>query len=604
MEHLPADKTKPVYLNEGEKAADAINEIGGAAVATGGAKRPCDLQPLTGRHVNLIADRDTAGDTWAERLVAELEGIALSIKVMHSAVETEKADAADHIAAGYGLDEFVEVQQPETAAPDNEVIDGAALLDELHGQYVKFVVFPSTHEPVVVTLWTAATHAISAWQHATRLAIDSPQKRCGKTRLLDIIGETSHSPLMTSNATTAAIFRVIAKHGDSPPTIVLDEADALFGTKTKADQNEDLRALFNNGFARGKPTWRCVGPTQEPTPFSNFAMAALAGIGKLPDTITDRAISIALQRRSPTEEVAKFRQRRNGPKLNSIRDRLAAWVQANITELEKAEPVMPVDDREADAWEPLFAIAELAGGKWPARVKLACLELCGSTADDDADLGTLLLHDIRNIFAVAQVPTGWAGTPFLASQALVNELRNIEESPWKDKELNTSGLAAKLKPYGVRPDHNAAKTVRGYMLESFRDAFRRYLRPDPSSRPEDDADQGEQARTAKTATRPEAVQGVQDLDPTCDDTLAPLDNCRSGRSSGHPGHPVDDLAKSENRPNMQVRAILRTTGRVRTPLPPETVHRTPTSTVCVATVRRFPTRRDAPAARTVTAPGK
>ncbi len=417
--------------------------------------------------------------------------------------------------------------QSDSDAPESEILDGAQLLDELYNQYVKFVVFPGRHEPVAVTLWTAATHAISVWHHATRLTVDSPQKRCGKTRLLDIITETAHSPLPTSNASTAAIFRVIAQHGDSPPTIILDEADALFRTKTKAEQNEDLRALFNNGFARGKPTWRCVGPKQEPTQFSNFAMAALAGIGKLPDTITDRAISIALQRRSPTEEVAKFRQRRDCPNLNSIRNQLAEWVQANITELEKAQPVMPVDDREADAWEPLFAIAELAGGEWPARAKLACLALCESAADDDSDNDTLLLHDIRNIFADVQMPTGWAGTPFLASQTLVNELRDIEESPWKDKELNTSKLAAALKPYGVRPGHNAAKTQRGYMLESFRDAFRRYLRPEPSSRPTSAADHGEHDENSETSTRPQPVQNPSDAG-----------------HFGHAGRPTDALAEN------------------------------------------------------------
>jgi hypothetical protein len=235
---------------------------------------------------------------------------------------------------------------------DGAMIDGAALLDRLHATHTKYVAYADRFDADAVTLWTAATHGINAWQHATRLVFSSPQRRCGKTRALDITAGMSHDPLLAGNASVAAIFRSIDKA--SPPTLIFDECDAIFGTKIKAEQNEDLRALLNNGFGRGRPTLRCVGPQQTPTEFETFAMAALAGIGTLPDTITDRAVNIKLQRRGATDTVAKFRQRRDGPVLNEIRDALAAWVGAYIDKLEAAEPDLPVDDREADAWEPLY----------------------------------------------------------------------------------------------------------------------------------------------------------------------------------------------------------------------------------------------------------
>jgi hypothetical protein len=50
-------------------------------------------------------------------------------------------------------------------------IDGAALLDEVHAAITKYVVFADPAEARAVTLWVVATHAVSAFEHATRLVI-------------------------------------------------------------------------------------------------------------------------------------------------------------------------------------------------------------------------------------------------------------------------------------------------------------------------------------------------------------------------------------------------------------------------------------------------
>ena len=102
--------------------------------------------------------------------------------------------------------------------------------------------------------------------------------------------------------TEADLIRLRRSIGEKhPPTLLVDEADTLFGSKRVAEQNEDLRALLNAGHQRGRPALRCVGPNQTPTKFSTFAMAALAGIGSMPDTITDRAVNVTLRRRTREE---------------------------------------------------------------------------------------------------------------------------------------------------------------------------------------------------------------------------------------------------------------------------------------------------------------
>ena len=56
-----------------------------------------------------------------------------------------------------------------------------------------------------------------------------------------------------------------------------------------AEQNEDLRALLNAGHQRGRPALRMRRSRAKYRRSSHtFAMAALAGIGGMPDTVTDR----------------------------------------------------------------------------------------------------------------------------------------------------------------------------------------------------------------------------------------------------------------------------------------------------------------------------
>jgi hypothetical protein len=361
------------------------------------------------------------------------------------------------------------------------VIDGAALLDTVRDTLKHYIAFPNTHQVAAVTLWIVATHALSAWQHATRLIISSPQKRCGKSRLMDIIAGLVFSRMLCVDATVAAIFRSIGDDDIKTPTLLVDEADAIWGTKRAAENNEDLRALFNAGWQRDRPAKRCVGPYHTPTDFNTFARVAFAAIGKLPDTISDRAVNIDLKRRGPGEHVARFRIRRDAPKLDALRERITAWVRDTdrLKRLTDAEPSMPdgVEDRAADAWEPLIAMAEAAGGVWPKLARSACRRL--SQSDDSDDLGTQLLSDIRQVFKDT-------GESFISSQILVRELRQMEESPWSDDEtqLTVRKLAMRLKPFGVKPEQNAAKTVRGYERSKFDDPFRRYLSPEASKRPE------------------------------------------------------------------------------------------------------------------------
>lgn len=358
---------------------------------------------------------------------------------------------------------------------------GAELLCELRSAIARFVILPSEQALDAVTLWVAATHLQPAWQHAPRLAVIGPAKRCGKSRLLDIVTETVHDPLITVNASSAAIFRSIT---DQPPTLLVDEADTMFGTVKAAEKNEDLRGLLNAGHQRNRPTLRVTGPDHKVVKFPTFAMAALAGIGDLPDTIMDRSVVIRMRRRAPGERVSSYRSDRDNPGLRELRDGLHAWLVPLTDAATDMEPPMPVDDRAADTWEPLVTVADLAGGEWPVRARAACRAMTAfeSGQDEDGGLRTRILVDIRRVFAAGGNPDA------LSTEHLLTALKADHEAPWAEHGptgLSARGLQLLLKDYGIGsmnirfPD---GVQLKGFTRNGFLDAWSRYC-PEPAEPP-------------------------------------------------------------------------------------------------------------------------
>ncbi|GAA0613089.1 DUF3631 domain-containing protein [Kribbella sandramycini] len=406
--------------------------------------------------------------------------------------------------------------------PDDalEPVDGAELLDDVARTITRYVILPSTSALTAVVLWIAATHAVPAWNCAPRLVIRAPEKRCGKSRLLDMIEGMCHRPLMTTNASPSAVYRSISKKPSDPPTLLIDEADTIFGAK--AGDNEDLRGLLNAGHQRGRHTIRYSAARDDVDHLQTFAMAALAGIGVMPDTIEDRAAVIRMRRRAPGESVQPYRVRRDGPDLDVLRDELNRWLKAHMDELTEATPDMPVEDRAADTWEPMVAVADLAGGQWPRAARKAAVALTSDRdAGDEASLHTRLLSDCRTAFQDADA---------LPTAELLVRLKGDSEAPWATYGVN--GLSAMklgnlLRDFEIRSSNIRFTTgqAKGYTRSDFADAWSRYC-PQPTTAPGEEgvpAVPGVRAQvtpgtaspsgTAQAVPTPQAVPGL-----TCDAT--------------------------------------------------------------------------------------
>ncbi len=391
--------------------------------------------------------------------------------------------------------------------PMSMPIDGAAVLDAVDAHHRRFNVFPSEHVFTAVSLWNAHTHLLDAFESTPRIAFLSPEPGSGKTRALEIIQTLVPRPMITTDVSPAALFRSVSDT-EARPVVLLDEIDTVFGPR--ASGNEDLRGLINAGHRRSGVVYRCVGDgsSQVVQPFPVYAALATAGLGDLPDTILTRSVVVRMRRRAPNETVEPFRERIHVAEGHTLRDRLAEWADTVRDQIAGAWPEMPegITDRPADVWEPLIAVADAAGGDWPARARAACVALVtAASTGDKASTGIRLLADLRDAFGDAER---------LLSADLVDRLTALDDAPWADldgKPLTPRTLARMLSDY-VTADNQpirsrniktGPRTVsKGYYAADLADAWLRYCPP-----------RSDESATTATAATPQ-VNGTEPVADT------------------------------------------------------------------------------------------
>jgi hypothetical protein len=349
---------------------------------------------------------------------------------------------------------------------------GADLNDYLigvEGFLTRYVAFPSEHEQVAIALWVAHAHLVDEFETSPILAITSAEMRSGKTRVLDCLELVVPNPLRMVTPSEAVVYTALAQR--PRPTLLLDEADAVF-SKAMTERYEGVRAILNAGNRKGTPVLRVawVGkPRHREVEYLDvYGAKVIAGIGKLPTTVADRAVVIRMKRRAPHEQVARFRQRQAQSEAGGIH-----FPAPVVPDVPGAGVNVPgqLNDRAQDAWEPLVAVAEAAGEDWAARARQAAIVLSGQE-HDELSIGMRLLADIRTAFV-------GRSSDYLPTASLLDLLRKMEDAPWNDwygKPLSATGLAKLLEPYRVRPLQRRilGQPQRGYWRSEFEDAWARY----------------------------------------------------------------------------------------------------------------------------------
>jgi putative DNA primase/helicase len=349
-----------------------------------------------------------------------------------------------------------------SALPQN----GILLLDDIARQVRRFLVVDSTSIDAIA-LWIVFAHLAQKAFLCPNLCFNSATKACGKSTALDIVARLVPKAIPTSNISPAALFRAIEAF---TPTLVIDEADSMFRN------NDDLRTILNSGFSRlAAYVIRTVGDDFEARTFNVFCPKVIALIGNLPDTLASRSIIVKMRRRKPDEAIQRLRSDIDQG-FGELKSRIVRFALDYGEKILALDPEIPssLSDRQADCWRELLRIADFVGGAWPKKARVAALELC-SKDDDSSDNSIRLLADIQTIFAEEPERSKWP------SETLVDALKNIEESPWEEygygKGLTTNRLAKMLSRFDIhtRTLRSGTSTPKGYTVESFTDAFARYL---------------------------------------------------------------------------------------------------------------------------------
>jgi hypothetical protein len=346
-------------------------------------------------------------------------------------------------------------------------------LDDIERFLIRFVAYPSDHARVAHVLWIAHAHLMDAWDSTPRIAFLSPEPGSGKSRALEVSELLVPRPVQAVNVTPAYLFRKVGAV-EGRPTVLYDEIDTVFGPRAR-DANEEIRGLLNAGHRRHSTAGRCVivGKTVKTEELPAYCAVALAGLGDLPDTILTRSVIVRMRRRAPGETIEPYRQREHRQQAAPLRECIEAWAIGIAADVEASRPTMPdgVVDRDADVWEPLLAVADAAGGDWPARARKAAAALVAQYKQSTPSLGVKLLADLRQVFGDRDT---------MPTESIVKALCAIDEAPWADlkgKAIDARGLAHRLKPYGIASKNLRAGegVLKGYARGDMLDAWQRYL---------------------------------------------------------------------------------------------------------------------------------
>lgn len=344
----------------------------------------------------------------------------------------------------------------------------AEALNEARAVVARYVVLGSPEEYDTAALLAALAHCQGQddLQYAPRLYVTKPVFGAGATTFRRLLAKLVHKPLMAGNITPAAIAHMMNEDPADPPVLLLDEAHL--------GKSEDLRRILNQGYERGQPYVKMAG--KERVDVATFGIVIVTGIGSyLAEDTESRAIRISMQpaRREEAERFTIAAEHESGETGTRLGDAVAPIAKLIAT----ADPAMPegLTPRAEDVWRGLIAVADQAGGEWPARARAAAVKLsAGQEARQDGPVR--LLAELQAVFGDSERMTT---AEILAKLARLPESRHkpVKYGDTADLNRKSKALAEELEPFEVRPRTIRIKrgTARGYLREWLEPLWDRYL---------------------------------------------------------------------------------------------------------------------------------
>lgn len=255
-------------------------------------------------------------------------------------------------------------------------------------------------------VWTMATYVYRLFSHFGYLFVHSTFPRSGKTRVEEVLSHLCFEATVPLNAPTVPTIRDTAAEGR---TLVLDTLERWKEKNPEAHgaAMELLDAGFRNGGMVAKMVsvdgkWR-----KEQLPvYAPYVLAAIAR-ESLTDTALDRSFVVEMRRKPVTIKKRKYRYHQCERECEPLRDDLYRWALENAralngwyesTELEVAVDALELNDRAADIWKPLLAVARVLGGAriWESLTSLA-IAMCRDPEAAERDRIRRIARSLRGL---------------------------------------------------------------------------------------------------------------------------------------------------------------------------------------------------------------
>ncbi len=278
--------------------------------------------------------------------------------------------------------------------PPREPIDGNALLNDVHTALERFAIWPSEAALVTAVLYAGHAHGrdgktlLPVWPYSPKLFFTSAEGNSGKSWMGRLTGKFCPDDKMMVEINKANLIRLIEERA----TPIVTELDVLVNT---GGRNKWFTGIANASYEADQATSRTQNgkridiPLQCPMILDGLE-SVIKGTGTDLKTLVSRCIVVHVERAPDGYRPPRFdKSARAVFQMGSVK--LGEWMAQQVNDgIGEYVPDVPdwLGNRAAALWEPLFAVADAAGGEWPAWARMACADLehgGDSWAPDDGE---------------------------------------------------------------------------------------------------------------------------------------------------------------------------------------------------------------------------